>query len=435
MMSVALLVAGSGCVRVRLPEIVVISGAAQPAMTWRRAVELAVARHPDLQQTRATLAAKRSHRNQALGAYVPSIDGTVSRTRSRTTASATVDALSLDLDVTQPLFTGFETTGEAMQAWREWEAAHWAYVERSADIRQTLRSAFVELLRSYELLKVNQTIAARRQGNAELIRLRYEAGREHEGSWRRAHAIAEQAAFDVRQIERRIESQSLVLGRQLGGHFAVPLPVEGMLEAMFPSSAEPPTDYPALAERTPSVQRLMRIAEAQKAAILSSQAQLWPTVEGSFNYGRSGSDASNLERDSKVGVTLSIPLFEGGQNVHGVLESNAEYRAALEAARSARDGRVAELGERWAAFRDAWELVEVRRAFLEAARTRAEIVRAQYTTGLADFQDFDIAEQELTDAEKTYVHSLADVLAREADWIRTQGGTLEAVLNEVADAE
>ncbi|MBI3996968.1 MAG: TolC family protein [Candidatus Omnitrophica bacterium] len=426
-----LLLAANGCLRVRLPEAHLIPGRAQEGMMWQRAVQLALAHHPDLRQARETLSAKAHNRNQALGTFLPTVDGTVSRKRARTTTSSTNNSLALDLDVTQPLFTGFETTGEALKAWREWEAARWAYVEESATVRQALRIAFVELLRLYQLLDVDRKIAARRHDNAELLRLRYEAGREHEGSWRRAQAIAEQAAFDVRQSERQIESQSLALGRQLGGYFAVPMAVAGELEQLMPRGPEPPSDYVALAEKTPFVQRLTRSAEAQQAALLSSQAALWPTVEGTFNYGYSGTSASNLKDDSTLGVTVSVPLFHGGRNVQSVLESNAEYQAAVEAARSVRDLRIAELGERWAAFRDAWELVAVKYAFLEAARQRAEIVHAQYTTGLANFQDFDIAEQELADSEKASVQSLANVLTEEAKWIFTKGGTLE----EASDAK
>jgi len=421
----AALAVSSGCLRVRLPEARMLPGAAQNAFTWERAVELALAHHPDLRKARATLEAQAHARNVALGAYLPSATGSLSRKLARTTTSTSTDSLALGLDVEQPLFTGFQTTGKALRAWREWEAARWAYVEASADVRQTLRASFVELLRLQKLLEVDQRIAARRQDNADLIRLRYEAGREHIGSSLRARAIAEQAAFEVRQTQRRIESQSLAFGRQLGGFFMVPAFVAGDLERMVPAEPAPPGDYTTIAGRTPAVERLTRSAEALKASILSAQSALWPTATGNVNYGYSGSRASNLKDEASVGLTVSVPLFKGGRNVEGVLESNAEYRAAAEAARSARDQHLAELADRWNAFRDAWEFVAVRSAFLEAARKRSEIVRTQYTTGLSSFQEFDIAEQELADAENAYVQSLADVLLKEANWAQAQGVTLE----------
>ncbi len=427
LLATAIVVAG-GCLRVTLPQAHILPGQAQEGLTWERAVHLALAHHPDLRQAQETRSAKAHNRAQALGAYLPSADASLNRKRVHDDSSTT-NSLAFDVDVTQPLFTGFKTTAEALQASRELEAAEWAYVEESASVRQELRNAFVELMRLYKLLDVNRKIATRRQDNADLLELRYKAGREHEGSWHRAQAIAEQAMFEVRQTERRIDSQSLALGRQLGGYFAVPLPVAGNLEQLIPSAPQPPTDYPALAEQTPSVKRLTKNAEALKAATLSSQAELWPTVDGTFNYGASGESASNLDSNTTLGVSVSLPLFRGGRNIQGVLESNATYQAAVEAARSARDLRIAELSERWAAFQDASEFVAVRRSFLEAARQRSEIVRAQYTSGLASFQDFDIAEQELADSEKSYVQSLADVLTQEANWMFTQGVTLEEALN------
>jgi hypothetical protein len=48
---------------------------------------------------------------------------------------------------------------------------------------------------------------------------------------------------------------------------------------------------------------------------------------------------------------------------------------------------------------------------------------------LANFQDFDIAEQELADAENAYVESLADALIQQARWDAAKGLTLEDALN------
>ena len=361
------LVLASGCVHVQLPKAHIISGDTQAGLTWNRAVDLALAHHPDVRQAQQTLTAKAHVRNQALGSYLPTVDSTLTRKHS-TVSSTTTDSLELDLDVEQPLFTGFKTTGEAIQAWREWEAARWAYRQTSAEVRRSLRETFVELLRLKDLIEVERRIATRRQDNAELIRLRYEAGREHIGSLKRAQAIADQAAFDVRQTQRRIESQSLAFGRQLGGYFSVPMAVVGELDQFMPRAPEPPSDYAALAETTPPVQRLTKNAEALKAAILSAQATLWPTAKGTFSYDNSGTRPSDLSPETTLGITVSVPLFHSGRNIEGVLTSNAEYQAAVEAARSARDARIADLGNRWSSFRDAWEFVEVKQAFLEAAR-------------------------------------------------------------------
>ena len=53
------------------------------------------------------------------------------------------------------------------------------------------------------------------------------------------------------------------------------------------------------------------------------------------------------------------------------------------------------------------------------------------STGLVNFQDFDIAEQEISDAEKNYVESLANSLIQKANWELIQGHSLEDALREI----
>ena len=156
----------TGCLRVKLPEARIQSGQGQTGLTWSRAVEMALARHPDLRAARATVDSSAYARNAALGGYLPSADATMVRRRARSTSSVTTDSLAFDIEVSQPIFTGFGTTAAAIRAWREWEAARWAYIEESATVRQELRTAFSDLLRLYRLLAVNREIATRRRDNA-----------------------------------------------------------------------------------------------------------------------------------------------------------------------------------------------------------------------------------------------------------------------------
>lgn len=420
-----LIFAGS-CARARLPEVSIRPGQGQEPLTWRRAVELALARNPTLASARADVRQSRYFRNAAFGRYLPEVDASLSRFRDYTDEVSY--SFSHGVSVSQPIFEGGEITGDALQAWHGWQSEKWEYQDTSATVREQLRTAYVELLRLNKLLAVNRAIAARRQENADLLKLRYEAGRENEGAWRRAQAIAEEAAFSVRQTERAIESQSLALGRHLGGYYVVPIPLGEDLEAMIPASVDLPGDYVTLAEATPLMQSTMRTTDSFKAAILSQQAQLWPRVTGQWDYSSSGDHPSaGLDDSTSIGFRISMPLFAGGQNVNNVLATNAQYQSQLAFARATRDLIIETLSESWAAFKNDWEDVAVRRSFLEAGRIRSEIMRTQYTNGLISFEDFDRAEEELVTAERNYVQSLADVLTSEAAWIADQGGTLEQV--------
>ena len=427
--SLFVMITGSGCIRTTLPEAQVIMGKARSTVTWKQAVERALSRNPDILKSRYELEARNRALKVAFGEYLPEADGDFNRGREKQGEDgAWTDNLSLGLGASQKLFTGFKTTGDYLQAKRRWEAAKFAYQEASADVRFRLRSAYVGLLQLETLLDVDKRIAARRRENADFIKLRYEMGRENLGSLMRTEAIADGADFDVRKTRREIESQRWRLSREMGGPFNLTLRVEGDLEQMVPQPPSLDFDYPSLAARSPRVQRLIKTAEVFKAAIVSAQSNVWPKADGLFGYGQSGEGASDLDDSVRLRLLVTVPFFRGGKNIFGIAQAKAEYDAALEEARSARDERTAELAERWVSFRDAWEFVNVEKAFVEASRERGQIVRSSYAIGLTPFQTFDIAEQELANSERGHVRSLSDVLLRQADWELLKGSTLEEVL-------
>ncbi|MFH1800485.1 MAG: TolC family protein [Candidatus Omnitrophota bacterium] len=420
-----------GCLTVRLPEAQIRRVGEPQTLAWDPLVRQALGLNPDLQTARYLVTSSARSRDIAFGDYLPSVDGGLQRDISRTTGTApSQDALGLDVTAQQSLFNGFGTTGNWLKTRKDLEAVKLAYVETSAGIRFRLRSAYVDMIRLERLLVTNRLIEERRKQNAELVRLRYEAGRENLGSALRAEAIFGQAAFDVRQTERFLESEALRLARESGGEFVFPIHIADDLEQMLQGVSLTEWDYAALAEKTPTVMRFIKTAEAAKAAVVTAQSAVWPQVDGNYDYGYSGDRASNLKDKSFLGINVTVPFFNGGKNVAAIRKAKADYEAAERAAQGARDEAIASLATAWVLYKDAIESVEVRKKFLEASKKRAEIIRAEYATGLVNFTDFDAAEQENATAEKDYVESLANVFIQQANWEKTRGATLEDAYHE-----
>ena len=287
----------------------------------------------------------------------------------------------------------------------------------------------MDVLRWNRLWKVNQGILERRKQNAEMVRLRYEAGRENLGSALRAEALAAQASFDVKAAERYINSQTLRLARETGGEFVLPVEIRDSLEELVPLAIVMEPDYGEIADNLPQVQRLVKLAESAKANVVAAQSAVWPQVDGTMDYGKSGERASNLKSEHSWGLNVMVPFFNGGKNVNAIRKAKADYDAARAIAVSARDEAIALLADAWVKYANAVDNIAVRKKFLEASMKRAEIVRAEYASGLMTFQDFDTAEQEQSNSENDYVQSLADVSKAQANWEMIRGKTLEDELN------
>ena len=224
-----------GCLTVRLPGIHIRQASEPQVLTWGPLVRQALTLNPDLQMARYLVTSSTRNRDIAFGDYLPSVDGGLDRNVSRTTGTnPTVDNMGLNVAAQQSLFNGFGTTGNWLKAGKDLEAMQLAYVEASAGVRFRLRSSYIDIIRLERLVATNHQIYERRKQNSDLVRLRYEAGRENLGSALRAEAITGQADFDVKQTERLWESEALRLARESGGEFVFPIHVEDDLEVMLP---------------------------------------------------------------------------------------------------------------------------------------------------------------------------------------------------------
>ncbi|MFA7002197.1 MAG: TolC family protein, partial [Candidatus Omnitrophota bacterium] len=350
----------AGCLTVRLPEAKVTRSSEPVDVVWGGLVRQALMQNPDLQNARALVTSSRRSRDIAFGDYLPSVDGNLERGVSRngggssggTSSSSgtggsdkTRESLSLGVSATQPIFNGFGTTGSWLKARKVLEASELSYLATSADVRYRLRASYVDLMRLARLVEVYERIAGRRKDNAELVRLRYDAGRENVGSALRAEAISSQAFFDVDSSKRRQESQALRLARESGGSFEVSIRVVEEMEKVMPEAAPASPDYARLSEDAPGVEQLLKTAEAAKAEIVTAQSSVWPQVEGNAQYGNTGTRAADLGNEGMLALKMSVPFFNGGKNVEGIAKAKADYDAAREAAESARDEKIAQLAE------------------------------------------------------------------------------------------
>ena len=358
-----------GCVTVRLPGLYVRHSSEAETLTWTKVVRTAVQLNPDLVSARYVVTASARSRDIAAADYLPSVSGDLQRSVSRSSFSGggsgnsgggsggggPRDNLALDLVGTQSLFNGFGTTGNVLKASKDLGAAKLTYVITSAGVRNQLLLAYIDVLRWNSLLKVDQMIADRRKKNSEMVRLLYESGRENLGASMRVEALSDQAVYYAQQAERHIESQSIRLIRETGGEFALPVTIDDSLEKMIAKTSIKTPRYAEIAEKTPQVRRLIKVAESLKAVMITAQSSLWPQIDGSLDYGKSGQRASQLSPEHFLGIKMSIPFFNGGKNVNAIRKAKADYEAARSLAVSARNEVVAQLAgtSGWAASRPA----------------------------------------------------------------------------------
>ncbi len=396
---------------------------AQEPLTWEQCVLEAAEYNPELTAARASVRRAQFQHRGSYSNFFPQLSFDSAYSGSRLGSSlfgpGINDEFSLGFTLSQNLFSGFRNTAQVELTLAELEAARADRLAVKAQVSFDLKSAFAELLHAQEQVELTKAIADRRKENVDLVELRFEAGREHKGSFLRSRAAHSQAEFEVTQAKRTLSVAQRALASVFGRRTFDALLVTGYFDITHLQESSP--DFQALAKQTPAHLQPAAQTRVAEAALTAAQGTFYPEIFTSGSISRLGSAFPVDSSSWSAGIFLTVPLFSGGQRYYNLQSARAEYLRRQENLRSADDQTILELQRRFATFQDNVERVKVRQEFLDAAVVRAEIARSLYTSGLLSFEDWDLIENDLISAKKEMLASQRDWLIAEADWERAQG--------------
>jgi outer membrane protein TolC len=395
------------------------------AMTWDACVEEAKRYNPDLVSAMEVIAQAKANRSIKASPLFPQVNASMSDRRAGGSGLDTTNAHSMRLSGEQLFFDGFKTVFNVGKADDETVAARYNYVVTSSDVRLNLRTAFAELLSAQEYLNITRDIEKRRRQNADLVKLRYEAGREHRGALLLAQADLAQAEYDMEQAERAILLGQRRLNKQIGHTHLIPVFAKGTFDVVDRCSKRP--DFEAMADGNPFLQKLIALTDAARYGLRAAKADFFPRVFGNIQAGKAALDNWPPNKNEwSLGIDVGYPLFTGRSRISEVYRTRAALNQAVADEKSGRDGVILTLEQTWTSLQNALDVVGVQRKFLVAGQERAKIGRAQYSIGIINFDDWTILEDNLVRAQKSFLSAELASLVAEADWIQAKGGTLES---------
>ncbi len=261
---------------------------AEEMLTWNDCVKEAKRIHPDLISAQEKLNQARANKAITKSNFLPRITSGLSGKTSKTAAKDTADTYSYDVTGRQLLFDGLKTSYDTASAAENIKLARYSYEVTSSNVRLKLRTAFAGLLRAQDLLSITEDIARRRKKNLELVKLRYEAGREHRGSLLTAQADLAQAEFEFARAKRNINLTQRRLTKELGRRQLTSARAKGDFEVKYSNREKP--DFQRLSENNPFLHELIAKKEAARFGLKSAKANFFPEVYANASSGRTGSN-------------------------------------------------------------------------------------------------------------------------------------------------
>lgn len=389
-------------------------------LTFEAAVRVALERSPAyVRQLHAVEAAEHGER-QSLGGLLPSLNASLGYNASTSRNKTAVDELGRPLE--EPDFVENTTSSASqglsgnvqlfnLQNLRRYGAARAETAARvsaaeleAAQLRTRVGTAFYQVVQRRDLVGVEEQGLATARQQLDAIRRLLRVAAKQPTDVLGAELDVARAEQALQQARGEARKARLGLREQMGVPMETPFEVAGGFPAVFDPSG---LDVAALVDRalgaSPRMAQQRAAVEASDRRLSAARAARFPTLSGSYNYGR-GTSARDYDALGQLdlpnsgwgfGVSVGVPLFNRFQTSAAIGQAAVEAENARETLREARLGLEREVRSALIDLENAYTGVRLAERSAEIARERLRQGQEQYRIGtLPDYT----ALQQMIDA-------------------------------------
>jgi len=383
----------------------------------------------------------------ARGAFYPSVDLSLGKTRSSQGTGSSSSSLSSSS-------SGIRDTYNA-ELGVSWEADIWGKLRRGleadeasaqasfADLAAMRLSQQSELVQNYLQLRVidqqkrllEATVAAY-QRSLQMTQNQYRAGVSGRDAVAQAQTQLKSTQADLVDLiwqRAQFENAIAVLTGQAPADFSI------AEVQTIPKLPQVPVSLPSqLLERRPDIASAERSVIAANANIGVAKAAYYPDLTLSLSGGYSSSTSQNLislpNRFWSVGPKLALPLFDGGQRSAEVDRTEAVYDQTVAQYRQTVLDGFREVENYLVQLKVYEEEAAVRQEALDAARDSLRLTENQYKAGLIAYIDVVVVQATALSNERSVLNILQSRLIASVQLIAALGGGWDGQL-QVSDTQ
>ena len=393
--------------------LAVPQGAAQ-ADTLQEALTDAYLNNPTLEAARAQLRATDAGVPLERAAGLPSLDGTATYTevlkQNSTSFFAPGRSLNAGVDLGVPIYSGGAVKNAVRSAEQRVEAGR-------ADLRATESAIFSRVVAAYMDVLRGQALVSLSANQVDVLSVNVDAtsDRFEIGDLTRTDVAQSEARLAVAQSDLRSAQANLIAAREtyiaLVGDaptdLAPPPPLPGFPDDVATAvdiALESNPDLIAARERAAAAGYDIDVAGSGRLPRVSVFAGYdYQNFLGSVADGRldpTDPDSPIVPSDqtaagASMGVSLRLPIFQGGRTAALQRQAQARASAALENVIAAERDVISQVRASWSSWQASLAIIESSQSAVSAAELSLEGVRAENSIGNRTILDVLNAEQEL----------------------------------------
>ena len=316
--------------------------------------------------------------------------------------------------VNLPIYTGGRISNTIRAAETRVEAGQ-------ANLRNVEATVFTDVVSAYENVIRDEAIVALNTQNVRVLETNLRASRDRfeVGDVTRTDVAQSEARLRLAQAQLQSAQATLIGSRE---NYV-------RLVGVAPGTLEPPPPLPRLPgtpddavtvamEENPALIAARRNLDATEFDIRRARSGRMPQVgvqvsQNYFNFLGSagegtGFNVQQVATTTAGGLTLSLPLFQGGRVAAQVRQAQQLRGQAFEQANATERQVIAQARSAYAIWRASQEVITSAEAAVEANKLSLEGVRAENSVGNRTIIDILNAEQELLNSQVTLVTARRD---------------------------
>lgn len=400
------------------------------AETVKEAVESALATNPEARAAEANRRAAGQGLNQARGGYLPTLDlqaqGGREHSKSPLLGNSDLNRRDGSLTLRQYLFDGFQVTYEVERQTSLVGSAGWRVEATRLSLAQRTVNAYLEVLRTDELVRLAHENVKAHEAHAEKTRLRFKQG------------VGTKA--DVQQAEGRLSLAIATLVNQDGDLREARTAYFRLVGRMPSEPVTPPSQSGALppaikqalekaAAGHPNVKAAQSDVMAAESAAAGSKGTLMPRLDLdlSADHGADQGGIAGTRDGASALLLLRYNLFRGGADLARTRQLAELQRSAEETLNNARIVVEEEVGRAWIALHTAREALAHLAQRVQSSEQVLEAYRSQFELGRRTLIDLLNAENELFQAKSFWSNGRYAVLLNEHRVLASTGELVGAL--------
>lgn len=376
-------------------------------LTLEDCLALSEANHPDLAGADAKSEAERRRLSLAAVEDRLQASGSVSATRSGREGAATGSSYAAGVTASLKVFDT-NRTKYAVEAQRSALSAVEAEGKKTRlQVRAGVKKAYMDLLLAGEVRGQRQESVDSFRRHLERAKGYYETGLKPKIDVTKAEVDLGNAQLALVEAESGVQVAQAALLNAMGVDSMGPFEVR-MAERRLPDAAEDDVEALALENRQDYAAADLR-ARAGMAEVRSAARSSSPSLSLRGGYSAGGEDISSLRSEWSTGLSLTVPVVDGGATAARTEAARAQVKS-LEAAREAlRQNILLEVRKAVLNVRNARERIRIAGLTVAQAEENYSLAEGRYRTGVGDSLALSDALLALTDARLSVYQARYDL--------------------------